>query len=77
MKKDFIRIPAPILLKFSIHGIDVYVQDEDGIVVNFFRRDAVRDDDGFLCGKHIGHMKTKDINDIYKRFKEKYPEELL
>ena len=84
MKQEFIKttnhitVPAPILLKFSIKGIDVYLnKNTKGTVANFFRRLGKRDDDGYPEGNHIGYIQYKDINELYQLFKAKYPEELL
>jgi len=75
---NHITVPAPILLKFSIKGIDVYLNtNTKGTVANFFRRQGTRDDDGYIEGNHIGYIQYKVVGDLYKMFKAKWPEELL
>jgi len=71
------KIPAPILLKFSIIGIDVYSnQNTKGTVANFFRKKATSKGE-YPDGNHIGYIQYENVNDLYEIFAARYPEETL
>ncbi len=66
--------------KFSKFSYVVSTSNWDHSVVNYFHQPKKTDDHGYDIGKHIGFIEfncNPTPDEIIKKFKETYPEELL